>query len=269
MPELPHSHGHSHGHSHEDGKKCNSHDHSTTVDTAPKASTSTGTCGHSHSHGHSHGHDHDSKDATNKEELDSSVCLAVVRENGSEVVLFDATGSPRVFSQEDVNKGSSKLCFSSHGVDGVDSMLTPCFDEEGRHGVPDEGCFCGVETPHLHAHVHDPKRCEQEDAAKETTCASKKKKNSNGEDDFSYLSKLTLHPTDEKSQSTGKEQLVSMGVSERLPKQCNSKDLKRELADRGMNDRGNGRHRRIHKVQVGYVIFFDVCLLLFLSNALF
>jgi hypothetical protein len=80
---------------------------------------------------------------------ESTLCLAVVRENGTDIVLLDATGIPKTFRYE---KNISDLCFKPHGsIDG--SFLTPCLDEEGKHGVPEESCFCGVETPHMHAHL--------------------------------------------------------------------------------------------------------------------
>lgn len=77
--------------------------------------------------------------------------------NDSDIFIWDAQGHLQVFT----HKGSGAvqdLCFSSHG-NNADDFLTPCFDEDGMHGVPEEGCFCGLDAPHLHAHMHDPVSC--------------------------------------------------------------------------------------------------------------
>jgi hypothetical protein len=83
------------------------------------------------------------------------VCLAILRHD--EVVLFDLAGVPKLFTapkDDDINR----LCFDTHGCRGYDDWLTPCLDSDGLHGDPEEACFCGVDTPHLHAHSKD--RCD-------------------------------------------------------------------------------------------------------------
>lgn len=171
--------------------------------------------------------------ATN--EPNPTLCLAVIRENGATVVLFDAVGMPRSFTY----KGDAgKLCFSTHGNGQVDDLLTPCFDEDGLHGVPDESCFCGVDTPHLHAHLHDPKTCKDDES---------KQKNAQGESDLQYLAQLTLHPNDDFSADEA-ERLVNMAVSAQLPKQCNSQEFTRRMTERGLSRQSLVR-RRMHKIQ--------------------
>ncbi|KAL3763618.1 hypothetical protein ACHAW5_003916 [Stephanodiscus triporus] len=44
-------------------------------------------------------------------------------------------------------------------------MLTPCFDANGKHDAPEEGCQCRVDKPHLHVHDYDPKRFSIADGA--------------------------------------------------------------------------------------------------------
>eukprot|EP00544_Gedaniella_sp_CCMP2646_P007956 CAMPEP_0202486348 /NCGR_PEP_ID=MMETSP1361-20130828/4939_1 /ASSEMBLY_ACC=CAM_ASM_000849 /TAXON_ID=210615 /ORGANISM="Staurosira complex sp., Strain CCMP2646" /LENGTH=1321 /DNA_ID=CAMNT_0049115457 /DNA_START=9 /DNA_END=3974 /DNA_ORIENTATION=+ len=168
-----------------------------------------------------------------EERQNHTLCLAVVRENGADLVLFDATGVPRSFTY---SGDAGKLCFSTHGADAVDDLLTPCFDEDGNHGAPDEGCFCGVDTPHLHAHLHDPKTCEDD-----------MKRNAQGESDVQYLAQLTLHP---KHDSEQQELLVNMAVSAQLPKQCNSEEVLRHMNQHGLSH-GSIHQRRMHKIQHG------------------
>ena len=74
--------------------------------------------------------------------------------------LFDASGKPRTSRHHRI---PTKLCLSTHGALGEDEMLTPCLDDDGMHGVPDESCFCGIDTPHVHAHKHDSGKCQDDD----------------------------------------------------------------------------------------------------------
>jgi hypothetical protein len=120
--------------------------------------------------------------------------------------------------------------------------LTPCFDDEGNHGTPDEGCFCGVETPHLHAHMHDPKSCDDD-----------RPKNGNMETELMNLARLTLYPTEEPDDvnNPSAESLYHIPVSEHMPKQCNSKDYTRHVSGEDSDTpRAPLRRRRMHKVQV-------------------
>eukprot|EP00566_Odontella_aurita_P003386 CAMPEP_0113583338 /NCGR_PEP_ID=MMETSP0015_2-20120614/32457_1 /TAXON_ID=2838 /ORGANISM="Odontella" /LENGTH=1507 /DNA_ID=CAMNT_0000488195 /DNA_START=371 /DNA_END=4894 /DNA_ORIENTATION=- /assembly_acc=CAM_ASM_000160 len=219
------------------------------------------------------------------------LCLAVVRESGREVDVFDARGQARSFSFADHAKDvdgagncvgggasahnhgnvgggwreslheSKKLCFSTHGLGGngdVDGLLTPCFDENGEHGEPEEGCFCGVDTPHLHAHVHDPERCNHDvgKASDAGGCGGVKSSGepAGAEADLGFLAQLTLHPTDnnEVAPTPPGEELIDIGapllkmpVNASLPKQCNSKEFTRKLSQHGLERTG----RKMYKVQ--------------------
>ena len=85
------------------------------------------------------------------------LCIAVVSEDEESLVVFDAAGTPRRYHHR---KGLNlrKLCFHVHSgmaKNDDDAMLSPCFDENGLHGEPDETCFCGVEDPHIHTHLRE------------------------------------------------------------------------------------------------------------------
>jgi copper chaperone CopZ len=150
---------------------------------------------------------------------------------------------PRSFTYKD---DAGKLCFSTHGNGAVDDLLTPCFDEDGKHGVPDESCFCGVDTPHLHAHLHNPKTCRDDDDE-----STKKKKNAQGESDLQYLAQITLHPTDDADDDyspSEAERIVNMAVSAQLPKQCNSQQFTRAMEERGLQ-RQTLKKQRMHKIR--------------------
>jgi hypothetical protein len=94
--------------------------------------------GNHHSHDH---HNHDEEDACSSNRTSttsSSLCLAVIRESGADVILFDKSGVPRTFRYNGTKEDFSKLCFDSHGMDGwMSHQLTPCFDEDGNHGNPE------------------------------------------------------------------------------------------------------------------------------------
>jgi hypothetical protein len=193
--------------------------------------------GHSHDNSHEEhiektkqmAHSYEHSHEIDEEEDGGVLCLAVVRESGADISLFDASGDVRSFSY----KGDIRnLCFSSHGQQ-ADDLLTPCFDDAGNHGTPEEGCFCGVETPHLHAHVHDPKTCNEDS-------------NDTAEVDLMKLARMTLHPTEESKNSS----LFQIPVSERLPKECNSKDVVHHLSTGGDSLHAPLKKRRMHKVKV-------------------
>jgi hypothetical protein len=178
----------------------------------------------------------------------SLLCLAVVRDNGADVVLFDASGSPRTFSYKQQQKGSGdnanfKVCFSSHGNDAADDFLTPCFDEDGYFGIPEESCFCGIETPHLHAHVHDPKTCDGGDQPKTRADGA------NNEAALMNLAKLTLHPTDDNPKDY-KAQMLHIPITEQMPNECNADEFFSNVNDNGHNESSLLNRRRMHKVQV-------------------
>ena len=115
----------------------------------------------------------------------SCPCLAVTHKDGAEVVVWDANGTPRTFSY----KGNpDKLCFQIHCSDFAEDgayQTTPCFDKHGIHDDPAEICSCGVETPHLHAHVHN-----------EDTCCDNPEDGSI-RDSNSQLTSVTLHAKDQ------------------------------------------------------------------------
>jgi copper chaperone CopZ len=123
-----------------------------------------------------------------------SHCIALVSDSGKEIVIYDVNGELQSFSY--IHGGGDgnirDLCFSSHGHD-ADDLLTPCFDDVGRHGEPEEGCFCGIDTPHIHAHIHDPKICGGNGGGNRSSIHSKSNKDT--EQDLMRLASLTLHPT--------------------------------------------------------------------------
>jgi hypothetical protein len=170
----------------------------------------------------------------------SKLCLGVVGTKGADIVLFDASGNPRTFS----HKGDGrKLCFSTHGI-GAD-VFTHCFDEEGIHGTPEEECYCGLDTPHLHAHVHDPKKCGSGDNNNASNGSS------DVADDFALLGVVTLHPVEPFIDDDGEsKQLVRIPVSEELPNECNSSEMSRQMREFGINPTNQSLRRRIHQIQV-------------------
>mmetsp|Transcript_25540 Transcript_25540/g.39565 ORF Transcript_25540/g.39565 Transcript_25540/m.39565 type:complete len:1265 (+) Transcript_25540:39-3833(+) len=120
------------------------------------------------------------------------------------VDVYDANGRARSFQLDDssdnrnLKNGENKkiLCFSTHNSGhGIDELLTPCFDEDGLHGTPDEGCFCGRDEPHIHAHEYNPKTCGSsgDHGAGSPSCQKKHAKIP----DISVLSRLTLYPVDD------------------------------------------------------------------------
>jgi hypothetical protein len=175
---------------------------------------------------------------------ESRLLLAVVRDNSAEVVVFDARGEARTFTHEAGE--SAKICFSSHGHD-VDDLLTPCFNEDGHHGDPEESCFCGIDTPHLHAHVHDPAICD----ADEGGCGSKKKTQGRAEEVLMKLAKLTLQPTDDHDEVMNAP-LLHIPVSGQMPNECNGHAFFNGL---GGHETSRRNRRRLHTVQVCFILF--------------
>ena len=159
---------------------------------------------------------------------DSPVCLAVIREDGGDIVLFDASGKPRAFRY----KGDIRnLCFETHGSSMADDLLTPCFDEDGNHGEPEESCFCGEDGPHLHAHLRD-------------SCGGQ----GNKTDNINYLATHILHPIDESTDTD--DSVCNLGVSESLPKDCNAD----KISELGVQSderptRCKSHSRRVHQVR--------------------
>jgi len=165
--------------------------------------------------------------------------IAVVQENGGNITIYDADGKGQSFSYKGKTNGK-KLCFSTHGAKNVDDLLTPCFDEDFKHGDPEEDCYCGVSTPHVHAHLHDPKTCDADS-------------NNNGASSFvgdgwlTQLARVTLHPTE-----TGEEKKeICLPVTEQMPNECNSK----QLLDHNKNKNKNARKVKVqHDDHVDYLV---------------
>lgn len=220
---------HTHEHSHEPtGSQSDHHGHQHA---------------HDHHHGHHHGHNHGHETLAPTELHEKSAfCLAVVRESGTDVVIFDASGEPRTFhyTSGDVRT----LCFKTHGVDG--DLLTPCFDEEGKHGVPQEDCFCGVQTPHLHAHLFNPTTCGQDDDCEKQPAIVKTDAVSNRIEHLA--SQILLPSTAPQGQETDRS-LINIAVSEGMPKECTSE----KLATNGIDWKGRRSRkkewRRLQKIQ--------------------
>jgi len=120
---------------------------------------------------------------------------------------------------------SNKLCFAAHGAQGenIDGMLTYCFDSNGEHGEPDEGCFCGEEEPHLHAHIHDPELCGK------NNCGG----GAGSSNNWRNLSQLTLHLV-EGEEDNAPSGVASMPITSSMPNQCNSSTLQQHLKDEGL-----------------------------------
>jgi len=161
-------------------------------------------------------------------------CIAILHDNGQDLTVFDASGRPRTYSCEDC---PGKLCFSSHGAKGLDGLLTPCLDEDGLHGVPDEGCFCGVDTPHIHAHLQDDVKCL--DLA-EDGC----KRNQALEMDIGFLASVTLHP----KKSNGN--LPTFPITDVHPEQCNSAKISEHCQNLGIPSK-NKAGKCIAQIQHG------------------
>jgi hypothetical protein len=147
---------------------------------------------------------HSSSCSRDHHEANDHVCLALVRENGMDVVVFDATGVPRTFRSKHSHP-PKKLCFSSHG--DHDEWLTPCLDADGHHGTPEESCFCGIETPHLHAHIHDPKQCD-------VNITASSRSNKTADPRIGWLASQTLFPSTEDASR--------IPITDSLPKECNA-----------------------------------------------
>jgi copper chaperone CopZ len=143
-------------------------------------------------------------------------CIAILREDG-DVDVYDVAGDCMTFRAPITTDGSSnnnpnKLCFSSHGHDDIDRYLTPCFDEEGNLGDPEEDCHCGAEGPHLHAHLHN-----------DTTCRDDLHANQKFQ-----LASVTLQPK-------VVEMKKVLPASASLPNTCNSSQVAQSLSERGMD----------------------------------
>ena len=153
------------------------------------------------------------------------LCIAVVSEDEESLVVFDAAGTPRRYHHR---KGLNlrKLCFHVHSgtaKNDDDAMLSPCFDENGLHGEPDETCFCGVEDPHIHAHLRE--ECRGLEPSKHNKIP------------FARSVSQTLYPSDT---ICGKS-FLHVSASANMPNECHSlpKDQIAQV------------HTRVHQIQHG------------------
>ena len=164
-----------------------------------------------------------------------TTCLAVIRPDHASVVVFDSNGQPKSFKQSSSypkkNLSMKKLCFSSHGAGpNVDGMLTHCFDAQGIHGMPEESCVCGLEIPHIHAHLHG-ELCDETVAE----CCDEKRMNHKKRmmNQWRFLSQITLH-LDESSDKNDRS-VALLPINPSLPKECNSLAVKSHLQERGLD----------------------------------
>eukprot|EP00429_Kryptoperidinium_foliaceum_P120432 CAMPEP_0176304100 /NCGR_PEP_ID=MMETSP0121_2-20121125/62256_1 /TAXON_ID=160619 /ORGANISM="Kryptoperidinium foliaceum, Strain CCMP 1326" /LENGTH=195 /DNA_ID=CAMNT_0017645695 /DNA_START=39 /DNA_END=623 /DNA_ORIENTATION=+ len=157
-------------------------------------------------------------------EEEAAHCLALVIDHGQTLSLWDVDGQVRSFV---FNQGKIQdLCFSCHGQNADDS-LTPCLDEDGRHGTPEEGCFCGMGNPHLHAHVYDPETtCQSVD-----TMASSARNASIVEAALMKLARITLLPSQNIEENSASYS-YRLPTSKQFPRDCNSKHIPKSVASR-------------------------------------
>lgn len=165
-------------------------------------------------------------------------CIAVIRPGEPAVDVFDTTGRSKTFrisnpkgGGKDILSGGKKMCFSTHGAsEDVGGMLTPCFEGSGKHAETEDGCRCGIEEQHLHAHVYDPDVCgvEEEDGVGGSGGSSSAAARSRATD-WRFLSQLTLHLDDDK-----KEGISYMPITASMPKVCNSDALHKQLTSKGL-----------------------------------
>lgn len=204
---------------------------------------------------HHHHDDEDQKESNTKstqsnksQQVHSKPSLiAIVRENGTDVDVYDIHGNVKTFQTKDLKPGH-KLCFSTHGQN-VDLFLTPCFDDEGGHGEPSETCFCGVSTPHFHAHLRKDS-CNNDDD--KDSLIIDDGNDHDGMDPVSNLAQITFHPMESFTEhpttpsisntnnimsagtaASATATSSSMMASDSLPITCNSSELKRSLSQHG------------------------------------
>lgn len=94
-------------------------------------------------------------------------CIGVVQQEESltettVITLFDVDGIPKRYQ---CSISIQDVCFDNHGIDG--ELLTPCFDDSGRHEHDTTDCFCGEDSLHFHAHLKT--MCHKEESIAMTT----------------------------------------------------------------------------------------------------
>mmetsp|Transcript_3002 Transcript_3002/g.3299 ORF Transcript_3002/g.3299 Transcript_3002/m.3299 type:complete len:1163 (-) Transcript_3002:547-4035(-) len=192
---------------------------------------------------------HNSKHGTCDHE--SVMCVAVIGADGSNVNVFDKEGTAVTFlvpndthDPSTSDNAGQKICFSSHGTGELtDALLTQCFDADGLHGEPDETCFCGVDTPHLHAHKHVPELCD----AAVSGCNNNNKKST----EISFLGQLTLFPDDVTASAVASAEKSSIPFSDSFPNSCNSSEVKKQMGLRKRNGNAADNNRSLFEVQHG------------------
>jgi copper chaperone CopZ len=212
----------------------------------------------SHNHEHHHHHDHHKGEQGNEEQQQPQqqraapmLISAVIQDHGTNVVVYDTNGIPRTFHYDDTTKeeeeeannvtrqkkhtttttttSTTQLCFGSHGADQMmESFLTPCFNTDGSHGTPSEICFCGIDTPHIHAHIRDAKICHADSTSWEILASKvlypvdhRKNHNNNTTPEKEVLD----------NRNNPKHEILKINVSESMPKACNSMEILKRMKD--------------------------------------
>jgi hypothetical protein len=191
-------------------------------------------------------------------------CIAIIREQYSTVDIFDIYGQLRTFSiggrrnndkrisasalySSSEQQQQRKLCFATHHgtkqqqqqqqMMMIDGILTPCFNDNGQHDEPDEGCPCGVDEPHIHAHYHDPNICDIDYS----------NPNNNKADtvttSWNFLTQLTLPLLNNGDNNMSREKetknggFVTFPLTDSMPNECNSIALNNHLLEQGLKRR--------------------------------
>jgi len=114
-------------------------------------------------------------------------------------------------------------------------MLTPCFDRHGQHNDPEEGCPCGEEEAHLHAHIYDPAVCGALNERPNCSGSAAARYKAN---DWRFQSSVTLFLEDAGGgEAAGRDPghpTTHMPITDSMPNECNSGELKSHLSDRGL-----------------------------------
>ena len=90
--------------------------------------------------------------------MDMCICIDMVFVIESKTTLNKSIQFNFTISKEVLDK----IYFSSHEIGAyglADAILTPCFDESGLHGEPEEIFICSVESAHVYAHYYNPYHC--------------------------------------------------------------------------------------------------------------
>eukprot|EP00980_Cylindrotheca_fusiformis_P021927 scaffold8755_cov145-Cylindrotheca_fusiformis.AAC.4 len=195
--DHPNDHPHDHHHDHPNDHPHDHHHH------------------HEHPAGNQHHHHHHHHNGAEQDARKANLvphgkpdCIAIVRPNGTHVDVYDVSGNCRTF-RTTLPIESQKLCFSSHGHKDIDRFLTPCFDSEGKHGEPQDDCYCGENEPHLHAHLQN-----------EATCGA------NASQKY-QLASVTLKAAAAEALEEGNK----LPVSASFPTACNSRQVAESLSD--------------------------------------